>query len=73
MLKFYKAYMHGDKDDAWEYNETQELGFDTQSDAFGEFVYSLYEVALDMEVDTDTGEAKILGINGVKLERPVEA
>ena len=73
MKKTYKAWLHGSKEDAWEYNERFNLEYDTDSDAFGEFVYTLYEVQLDMETDNETGETLILGIGGVKLETPVKA
>ncbi len=72
MLKYYKAYLHGDKSEAVYHNEEHSLGMDEDAKAFGEFIYSLYEVELDMEVDTDTGETKILAVNGVKLEQPVK-
>jgi hypothetical protein len=30
--------------------------------------YSLYEVAVDLEVDLDTGESRIVAVDGVKLD-----
>lgn len=73
MKKNYKAYLHSRKEDAYEWNVSNQLGFDEESDAFTNFKYALYEVKLEMEVDMDTGEAWILGIHGVKLEKPVKA
>jgi hypothetical protein len=73
MLKYYKAYLHGDKSQAWYYNEEHSLGIDEESKAFENFIYSLYEVEFDMEVDTDTGKTKILAVNGIKLENPIAA
>jgi hypothetical protein len=73
MLKFYKAYLHGEKETAWHYNEENSLGMNEESAAFKKFIYSLYEVELDMEVDTDTGATRILTVNGIKLEQPARA
>ena len=69
MLKRYKAWLHSSKDDAYEYNKSQALGMDEESDAFDNFRYSLYEVEFDMEVDTTTGETKILAVDGIRLEQ----
>jgi len=69
MLKRYKAWLHSSKDDAYEYNKSQVLGMDEESDAFDNFRYSLYEVEFDMEVDTTTGETKILAVDGIRLEQ----
>jgi hypothetical protein len=71
MKKRYNAYVHMDKSEAYYYNEEHALGMDEDSEAFNKFRYSLYEVELNMEVDTDTGESYIIGIEGVKLEKPV--
>jgi hypothetical protein len=73
MKKTYKAYLHSYKEDAYENNETEKLGFDEESEAFENFKYSLCEVELDMIVDMDTGDTWILGVSGAKLEKPVEA
>ena len=72
MKKLYTAWLHGSKSDAWTYNETQALGLDENSEAFLNFLYSLYEVKLDMELDTDTGDTRILAVNGVKLVEPAK-
>ena len=46
---------------------------DVTSDAFFKnFLYSLSEVKLSMEVDTETGKTFILAVNDVKLEHPVK-
>lgn len=65
----YKAYVHGDKE--LNYMKAEEFGLDNNEKFMAKFAYSLYEVGVDMEVDTKTGESWILGINGVKLEAPV--
>ena len=73
MLRFYKAYLHSEKENGAYYNEEYELGMDEEADAFGVFRYSLHEVEFDMELDTETGKTRILAVQGVKLERPVKA
>lgn len=65
----YLAYLHGDKSS--NRGIAEELGLSEK--ASDDFVYSLYEVEFNMEVDVDTGETWIVGVAGVKLERPVKA
>ena len=66
----YKEYLHGSK--SANYERACQLGLDTSEEFMNKFAYSLYEVDFDMEVDAETGETWILGINGVKLEEPVK-
>ena len=56
----YKAYLHNDKGS--NYDKAREFGLDNDKEFMDKFVYSLYEIELDMEVDTKTGESWILGI-----------
>jgi len=63
----YKAYLHQDKGSNIE--TAEELGIDIINT---DFIYSLYEVELDMEVDVETGESWILKVNGVDLVRPAK-
>lgn len=67
----YKAYVHSDKES--NYDKAREFGLDNNKEFMDKFIYSLYEVELNMEVDTKTGEGCILGVNGIKLEKPVKA
>jgi len=67
----YINYLHSDKDSNW--TKARELGLDDNEKFMYNFAYSLYEIKLEMEVDTETGETWILAINGVKLEEPVKA
>ena len=67
----YKTYLHSDKES--NYDKAREFGLDNNKEFIDNFVYSLYEVKLSMEVDTKTGECYILGISGIKLEKPVKA
>ncbi len=48
------------------------FGLEDNEEFMAGFVYSLDNVLLDMEVDTETGESWILGIKGVKLKEPVK-
>jgi hypothetical protein len=65
----YLAYLHNDKD--MNFEKAEELGLSEQ--ALDKFIYSLYEVEFNMEVDTKTGESWIVGVNNVKLEKPVKS
>lgn len=72
MKKQFKVYLHGDSDDAEYYNEECELGLDKNSKEFKDnFHRFTYEVSLDVEIDTETCKPQIIGIKGVKLEKPV--
>jgi len=54
-------YLHGDSDelsDLWDYDAPQQ----------DKYHYALYEVMVDLEVDMDTGESKIVAVDGRKLE-----
>ena len=52
-------------------DKAEELGL--SEEAIDKFVYSLYEVEFNMEVDVETGKTWIIGVNGVKLEKPMAA
>jgi len=67
--KSYLTYLHSDKSSNRE--KAEELGLSEK--ASDDFVYSLYEVEFNMEVDVETGETWIIGIAGTKLEKPVKA
>lgn len=57
-----KRYLHGSNDelsDLWDYEAPQQ-------DIFG---YALYEVAIDLEVDMDTGKSRIVAVDGVPLSK----
>ncbi len=66
----YKTYLHMGQDS--NYEKAVEFGLDNDEKFMDKFASSLYEVELNMEVDTNTGESWILGINGVELEEPVK-
>lgn len=66
-----KAYLHSNKES--NYDKAEEFGLDDNKEFMDNFIYSLYEVELNMEVDVKTGETQILGIAGVKLDKPVTA
>lgn len=63
----YKEYLHQDKGSNIE--RAKELGIDTINT---DFIYSLYEVEFDMEVDVESGESWILRVNGVELVHPAK-
>ena len=65
----YLAYLHSDKGSNW--IKGKELGLSEK--ASDSFVYSLYQVEFNMEVDVETGDTWIVGIAGTKLEKPVKA
>lgn len=67
--KRYLSYLHSDKSSNAE--KAEELGLSEK--ALDNFVYSLYEVEFNMEVDVETGETWIIGIAGTKLEKPVKS
>ena len=67
----YKAYLHSDKES--NYDKAEEFGLDDNKEFMDNFIYSLYEVELNMEVDIETGETWFLGIEGFKLDKPVTA
>ena len=72
MKKQFKVYMHGDSNDGEYYNEECELGLDENSNEYkNNFKRFTYEVQLDVEVDTKTCIPQIIGVKGVKLEKPV--
>jgi len=66
----YKDYLHGSKSS--NHSKADELGIPEEGSVRDKFIYALYEVEFDMEVDMETGETWILGVNGVKLEKPVK-
>ena len=52
-----KRYLHGEEEmvrDLWPYDAPQQ----------DVYHYSLYEVAIDLEVDLDTGKSRIVGVDG---------
>lgn len=53
-----KMYLHGDKESAWEKGKKLKL----KGEALKNFMYALYEVEFLLEVDTKTGEYKILKV-----------
>lgn len=57
-----KMYLHGDKDSAWEIGKKLKL----KGEALKNFMYALYEVEFLLEVDTKTGEYKILKVKEIK-------
>jgi hypothetical protein len=67
--KSYLAYLHSDKSS--NRGKAKELGLSEK--VSDDFIYSLYEVEFNMEVDIETGETWIVGIAGIKLEKPVKS
>ncbi len=63
MKKIIKHYLHSDKETNRDIG--QEAGL--TEEALKEFRYALYEVEFELEVDTETGDYKILTVNGKKL------
>jgi len=65
----YLEYLHINKED--NFGKAEELGLSEK--ALDNFIYSLGEVELNMEVNIETGETWIIGIAGTKLEEPVRS
>lgn len=57
-------YLHSNKESNWE--KADELGLGEEAARY--FRYALCEVKFGVEVDTETGEAKILTVDGLRLE-----
>ena len=58
-------YLHGQEDelsDLWPYDAPMQ----------GKYHYSLYEVAVELEVDLDTGESRIKTVDGAPLAEEQE-
>lgn len=58
-----KGYLHGDKES--DYGQADEIGL--SEEATKEFVGWGYEIEFDLEVNTKTGNTKIIAVNGHKL------
>lgn len=56
-------YLHADKESNYEQGE--ELGL--TGEALNYFMYACYEVGIDVEVDKETGETIIVGVDGRTL------
>jgi len=59
-----KMYLHGSKESNCEAGEELRLS----KKALENFVYALYEVEFDVEIDTKTGDTKIIAVDGRKVE-----
>jgi len=60
-----KAYLHSSKESMLEIGD--EIGLTGK--ALVKFRYALYEVEFELEVNTETGLAEIISVNGHKLAR----
>lgn len=60
-------YLHTDKGEM--YNQGKELGL--KGEALGQFCYTGYEVAVDIEINKRTGEAYATHLNGAKLKEEI--
>jgi hypothetical protein len=69
MKKVIKMYLHSSKEDnvdkfVEEFLDGDDENYDEVPDKFR---YALYEVEFEMEVDSETGDYKILKVNGSEL------
>lgn len=55
-----KMFLHSDKDTNRDMGE--KLGL--SDEALGRFIYACYEVEVDLEVNEQTGEARIVAVDG---------
>lgn len=68
-----KLYLHRSKEDNWYawdeiFEETHpEAAGSSDTEAGREFAYTLLEVEVDVEIDTETGEAKVTHYDGHPL------
>lgn len=60
----HKMWIHGDKDYNYGIGD-EELNL--QGEVLRNFAYTNYEVELTMETNTDTGESRIIKVDGVPL------
>ena len=60
-----KMYLYGDKES--NYGTGEELGL--EGEALKNFSYALYEVDFDVEVDTKSGDCRIIKVHGRNLEQ----
>jgi hypothetical protein len=61
--KLVRRYLHDDTEDfshIWSHDSTQQEVY----------AYALYEVAIDLEVDMDTGKSRIVAVDGRELKEP---
>lgn len=58
-----KVYLHGSK----ESNHDDGVKRGLTGEALRTFLFTCYEVAVDIEVDTDTGESTIVAVDGRPL------
>ena len=63
-------YFHSDKDSNYERAMADEWSL--SSEAMVKFLYAGYEIRIDCEVDTDTGQVYAYALEGVALEKPVK-
>lgn len=61
--KMIEMYLHGSKEASWQLAE--EMGL--SETASKNFAYALYEVKLDVELDTETGDTRIVAVDGRTL------
>jgi hypothetical protein len=54
--KIIKMYLHGSKETNWDIGQENGL----EGEALSNFMYALYEVEFEVEVDMKTGDSKIL-------------
>jgi hypothetical protein len=55
-----EVFLHASKESM--YNQGHAMGL--KGEALNNFMYACYEVKLKLEVDEETGEAKIIGVDG---------
>lgn len=56
-------YLHASKEEA-----RQDELWPREAKQWENYLYSLYEVKIDLEVDVDTGKSRIVAVDGVPLQ-----
>ncbi len=62
-MKHITAYLHSNKEAMYELGKESGL----KGEALEYFMYALYEVRVDLEVDEETGKATIDKVDGISL------
>lgn len=62
-------YAHRTKESNWETAEDLELGLSPA--AAERFAYTGYELRLDCNINKETGEVRLVGVNNMRLAEPV--
>ena len=69
--KYYKEYLHDEQELDEAKERAQQLGLEMNDEAIHYWSGAFYEIELECEVDLDTGDVRVWGVQGVPLQDPV--